>query len=47
MLKELLQGINVTRMRLRDSLQRVDQEGLKRRRKRRLSRRVYNVKGLN
>ena len=49
MLKELLHGkdINVTRMRLRDSLHRVDQEGLKRRRKRRLSRRVYNVKGPN
>ena len=39
--------MNVTRMRLRDSLHRVDQEGLKRRRKRRLSRRVYNVKGPN
>ena len=49
MLKELLhgKGINVTRMTLRDSLHREDQEGLKWRRKRRLSRQVYNVKGLN
>ena len=49
MLKEVLhgKGINVTTMRLRDSLRRVDQEGLKRRRKRRLIRRVYNVKGPN
>ena len=41
MFKELLhgKGINVTRIRLRDSLHRVD-EGLKRRRKRRLSRQV-------
>ena len=37
MLKELLhgKGVNVTRMTLRDSLHREDQEGLKRRRKRR------------
>ena len=49
MLKFLLQerGIKVQRMRLRDSIHRVDEEGVRERTKGRLQRRVYNVKGPN
>ena len=49
MLKELVhgKGINVTRMRLRDSLHWIDQKGLKRGSKRRLSRRAYDIKVSN
>ena len=49
MLKFLLKerGIKVQRMRLRDSIHRVDQEGVKERKKGRLKRRVYNVQGPN
>ena len=49
MLKFLLKerGIKVQRMRLRDSIHRVDQKGVRERRTRRLKRRVYNVQGPN
>lgn len=49
MMKFLLQGrgIKVQRMRLRDSIHRVDEEGVKERKKGRLQRRVYNVQGPN
>ena len=49
MMKYLLQerGIKVQRMRLRDSIHRVDQEGVLERKKGRLQRRVYNVQGPN
>ena len=49
MFKQILEqkGIRVQRMRLRDSIHRVDAEGVENRRKRRLHRRVYNVKGPN
>ena len=49
MLKFLLKerGIKVQRMRLRDSIHRVDQEGVKERKKGHLKRRVYNVQGPN
>ena len=49
MLKFLLQerGIKVQRMRLRDSIHRVDEEGVRERKKGTLQRRVYNVKGPN
>ncbi|KAJ7380779.1 hypothetical protein OS493_007159 [Desmophyllum pertusum] len=49
MMKFLLQerGIKVQRMRLRDSIHRVDQEGVRERKKGRLQRRVYNVQGPN
>jgi len=47
MLKFLLKerGIKVQRMRFRDSIHRVDQQGVKERKKGRLKRRVYNVEG--
>ena len=49
MLKYLLQerGIKVRRMHLRDSIHRVDEEGINERKKGRLQRRVYNVQGPN
>ena len=49
MLKFLLKEsvIKVQRMRLSDSIQRVDQEGVKERKNGRLKRRVYNVQGPN
>ena len=49
MLKFLLKerGIKVQRVRLRDSIHRVDQVGVKERKKGRLKRRVYNVQGPN
>ena len=49
MLRFLLKerGIKVQRMRLRDSVHRVDQEGVRERKKGRLKRRVYNVQGPN
>ena len=49
MIKQLLKekGINVQRMRLRDSIHRVDECGVQERKKGRLHRRVYNVKGPN
>ena len=49
MFKQILEqkGIRVQRMRLRDSIHRVDAEGVENRRKGRLHRRVYNVKGPN
>ena len=49
MIKFLLQerGIKVQRMRLRDSIHRVDEEGVRERKKGRLQRRVYNVNGPN
>ena len=49
MLKFLLKerGIKVQRKRLRDSIHRVDQEGVKERKKGRLKQRVYNVQGPN
>ena len=49
MLKFLLKarGIKVQRIRLRDSIHHVDQEGVKERKKRCLKRRVYNVQGPN
>ncbi|KAJ7386861.1 hypothetical protein OS493_006894 [Desmophyllum pertusum] len=49
MMKFLLQerGIKVQRMRLRDSIHRVDQEGVRERKKGQLQRRVYNVQGPN
>ncbi|KAJ7363480.1 hypothetical protein OS493_009635 [Desmophyllum pertusum] len=49
MMKFLLQerGIKVQRMRHRDSIHRVDQEGVRERKKGRLQRRVYNVQGPN
>ena len=49
MFKQILElkGIRVQRMRLRDSIHRVDGEGVENRRKGRLNRRVYNVKGPN
>ncbi len=49
MIKQLLlgKGIKVQRARMRDSIHRVDSQGVANRRKRRLQRRVYNVKGPN
>ena len=49
MIKQLLRGkgIKVQRMRLRDSIHRVDEFGVQERTKGRLHRRVYNVKGPN
>ena len=49
MLKQLLQGkgIKVQRNRLRDSIHRVDGQGVASRKKGRLHRRIYNVKGPN
>ena len=49
LLKQLLygKGVKVQRMRLRDSLHRVDELGVQERKKKRLQRRVYNVKGPN
>ena len=49
MLKFILQerGIKVQRMRLRDSIHRVDQDGVEERKKGSLKRRVYNVQGPN
>lgn len=49
MLKFLLKerGIKVQGMRVRDSIHRVDQEGVKERKKGSLKRRVYNVQGPN
>ena len=49
LLKQLLygKGVKVQRMRLRDSLHRVDGLGVQERKKKRLQRRVYNVKGPN
>ena len=49
MLRFLLKerNIKVQRMRLRDSIHRVDQEGVRERKKGRLKRRVYNVQGPN
>ena len=49
MLNQLLMqmGVKVQRYRLRESLQRVDKEGLQRRKRGRLHRRVYNVQGAN
>ena len=41
------EGIKIQRFRLRDSLARVDPDGIKRRKKGRLKRRVYNVQGAN
>ena len=48
-LRELLKdrGFNVERYRLRDSIQRVNNFGVQARKKGRLKRRVYNVKGTN
>jgi len=40
-------GINVQRMRLRDSIHRMDTSGVQQRKKGRLQRRVYNVQGPN
>ena len=40
-------GIHVQRQRLRDSIQRIDESGVKERKKGRLRRRVYNVQGPN
>ena len=40
-------GLNIQRFRIRESLHRVDSEGIRRRKKSRLSRRVYNVQGSN
>ena len=40
-------GIKVQRMRLRDSIHRVDEKGVRERKKGRLQRRVYNVQGPN
>lgn len=49
MLRHLLSqnNIYVQRTRLRDSIQRVDQDGVNRRKRNRLHRRVYNVRGPN
>lgn len=49
MLKFILKerGIRIARMRLRDSIHLVDMQGVQERRKGRLQRRVYNVKGPN
>ena len=49
MLRELLKdrGFNVERYRLRDSIHRVNDFGAQTRKKGRLKRRVYNVKGAN
>lgn len=49
MFKHILEqkGVRVQRMRLRDSIHRVDDEGVANRKKGRLHRRVYNVKGPN
>ena len=47
MIGQLLRGKNVQRMRLRDSIHRVDECGVQERKKGRLHRRVYNVKGPN
>lgn len=49
LLKELLvdRGVKVQRMRLRDSIHRVDHEGVENRKRGRLRRRTYNVQGPN
>jgi hypothetical protein len=49
LLKHILiqKGIKVQRMRLRDSVHRVDEEGVEGRKKGRLKRRVYDVQGPN
>ena len=49
MLKQILEdrGIKMQRMRLRDSIHRVDHEGVENRRRGRLRRRTYNVQGPN
>ena len=49
LLKQILadQGIKVQRMRLCDSIHRVDHEGVEHRKRGRLSRRIYNVQGPN
>ena len=49
MFKQFLEqkGVRVQRMRLRDSIHRVDAEGVENRKKGRLHRRVYSVKGPN
>jgi len=49
MMKEVLKGkgLQIQRTRLRESLHRVDEIGLQMRTKRRLHRRIYNVKGPN
>ena len=49
MLRKLLKdrGFNVERYRLRDSIYRVNDFGVQARKKRRLNKRVYNVKGAN
>ena len=48
-IKQILyqKGVKVQRMRVRDSIHRVDHDGVNARKKGRLHRRVYNVKGLN
>lgn len=48
-IKQILyqKGVKVQRMRIRDSILRVDQDGVNARKKGRLHRRVYNVKGPN
>lgn len=49
MLNEMLknEGLVIQRMRLRDSLHRIDAAGVKNRKKNRLHRRIYSVKGSN
>lgn len=49
MLRHILgeKGLKVQRMRLRDSLHRVDEFGIEERKRRRLHRRIYNVQGPN
>ena len=49
MIKQLLRGkgIKVQRWRMRDSIHRVDSQGVENRKKKRLHRRIYNVKGPN
>ena len=49
MLQQMLneRGIKVSRMRLRESLHRVNEEGVKQRKKGCLKKCVYNVKGPN
>ena len=49
MMQQILHGsgIKVTRSRVRDSIHRVDSDGVKARKNGRLHRRVYNVKGPN
>ena len=49
LLKQLLvdRGVKVQRMRLRDSIHRVDHEGVENRKRGRLRRRTYNAQGPN